>query len=255
MGGGGQQGCETQGGASGSGLGICAVCARPQPKPCPAWLCSRPCQPARHALFCGFQVDRLRGNHPRPREAGGGGVCHPSHGSFTCSCLPRPRLAPGGSVCCGLSSSPRPFLSPLQPLLLPPPPSCSAWVAAALWCLRAVFLLSLTAPGQGPGGGSIAGLPSGDERHQMASFPFSAPESGSLPRVISRTSCEHSTVVQTPDTIEGNRPGGGGQAQMASILPTPRATVLLGLRSDVSGSSLFFLFYQLSLEAGQDQAT
>lgn len=128
-----------------------------------------------------------------------------------------------------VTPAPRPFLSPLRPLLLPPPPSCSARAVAALWYLRAVFLLSLTAPGQGPGGGSIVGLPSGDQRHQMAFFPFSAPESGSLPRVISRTSCEHSTVAQTPDAIEGNRPGGGGQAQTASISPTPGAAVLTGL--------------------------
>ena len=53
------------------------MCAQPQPEPCLAWLCSRPRQPTRHALFRGFQVDRLRGEPPQAQGGGRRGRLSP----------------------------------------------------------------------------------------------------------------------------------------------------------------------------------
>ena len=128
MGGGGHWGFETRGGASGSGLGVCVVCARPQPEPCPAWLYSRPCQPARHALFRGFQVDRLRGEPPQAQ--GGGRQGRRSLFSWFVHAL---TSAPG-SAGSWRHHVPWPFQSPPppDPSCLPCSPSCSHHLLPAL---------------------------------------------------------------------------------------------------------------------------
>lgn len=161
---------------------------------CPAWLCSRPHQPARHASFCGFHVDELTGEPPQAQ--GDGGACHSSSGSFTRSHLPRARLVPGGSVCCGLSSPPDPSCFPCGP-------SRSHHRLPALRGLqpRSVPLCGFSSFCR------CSRLGAGRRQHRQPAkwrpeasnglFPLFRPESGSLPRVISHTSCEHCTVVRT----------------------------------------------------------
>lgn len=165
-------------------------------------------------------------------------------------------------MCCGPSShhphSPTLPVSPAAPPCSHHLPSCSARAVAALRCLRAVFFFPSLLLIRGQEESSIVGLPSGDQRHQMVFFPFSAPESGSLPRVISRTSCEHSTVAQTLDAIEGNRPRGWGTGPNGLYLANTQGR---GAHRAGKGRLVCPLFQSLlpvspvEPEAGQDQAT
>ena len=149
-----------------------------------------------------------------------------------------------------VTPAPRPFLSPLRPLLLPPPPSCSARAVAALWYLRAVFLLSLTAPGQGPGGGSIVGLPSGDQRHQMAFSPF-LPQRVGVSHVSSPAHLVSTAQLPKPRMrLKATGPGVGDRPKrpQSRQRPGPRCSQAWeGEASALRCSSLFFLFHQLSL--------
>lgn len=253
MGGGGHWGFETRGGASGSGLGVCVVCARPQPEPCPAWLYSRPCQPARHALFRGFQVDRLRGEPPQAQ--GGGRQGRRSLFSWFVHAL---TSAPG-SAGSWRHHVPWPFQSPLppDPSCLPCSPSCSHHLLPALHGLslhsgtfvRFFFFPSLLlARGREEAASSACQVET-----RGIKWPFSPflPQRVGVSHVSSPAHLVSTAQLPKPRMrLKATGPGVGDRPKrpQSRQRPGPRCSQAWeGEASALRCSSLFFLFHQLSL--------